>query len=144
MTRNLGDEWTVPALGEYTSPYFASGKIQFQTCTECGTLQHPPDELCGACQGTRLEFREYGSEGRIETFAVVHQAVHPKLKDALPYTVVVVSVDDAPGVHAVGNIVNRPSGDVQIGQRVRAVFEEAEDAETGERWTIPQWEIVEA
>jgi uncharacterized OB-fold protein len=74
---------------------------------------------------------------------VVHQAVHPKLKDALPYTVLVVSVDGAPGVHAIGNLMNREPGDVEIGLRVRAVFEDVEDASTGERWKIPQWEVVD-
>lgn len=142
MTRHLGDEWILPEQSEHTNPYYTSGSIQFQTCSECGTLQHPPDEVCAQCQGTRLEFREYGSEGRIETCAVVHQAVHPRLKDALPYAVAVVSVDGAPGVHAIGNVVNVPPADVEIGQRVRAVFEEVEDSATGERWKIPQWEVV--
>jgi len=143
VTRLLGEDWVLPDLTDDTRAYYASGAIQFQTCCDCGTLQHPPEEVCGHCQGTRLEFREYGDEGRIETFAVVHQAVHPRLKDALPYTVVVVSVDGAPGVHAVGNVSNRAPGDVAIGQRVRAVFEAVESADTGEQWTIPQWEVVE-
>ena len=36
----------------------------------------------------------------------------------------VVSVDGAPGVHAIGNLMNGEPGDVEIGQRVRAVFED--------------------
>ena len=143
MTRTLGDAWLLPDLTDQTRPYFTSGAIHFQTCCDCGTLQHPPEEVCPSCQGTRLEFREYGDQGRVESYAVVHQAVHPKLKDALPYTVLVVSVDGAPGVHAIGNLMNREPGDVEIGLRVRAVFEDVEDASTGERWKIPQWEVVD-
>ena len=46
----------------------------------------------------------------------------------------------APGVNVQGNVVNCPAEDVEIGQRVRAVFEEATDPATGQALLIPQWE----
>ena len=53
-----------------------------------------------------------------------------------------VSIDGAPGCRAFGNILNLPTDQVKIGQKVKAVYEEAVD-EQGEKLLIPQWEVVE-
>ena len=142
MTRHLGDDWLLPGIDDLNREWFTRGAISVQQCDDCQTLQHPPDELCCGCQGGNLSFRECSGEGHIETFAVVHQAVHPALKDSIPYAVVVVSLDDAPGVNAIGNVLNCDPSEVAIGQAVRAVFEEVEPGDGGERLLIPQWEIV--
>ena len=60
------------------------------------------------------------------------------MKDALPDAVVLVSLDDAQGVHAVGNVLNCEAGAAAIGQRERAVFEEVELADGGERLRVPR------
>ena len=142
MTRHLGDDWLLPAIDDLNRPWFTQGTLQVQQCGDCDTLQHPPDEVCCGCQGTNLGFRECSGQGHIESVAIVHQAVHPGLKDALPYAVVVVSLDDAPGVNAIGNVLNREPSQVEIGQAVRAVFEDVDPADGGERLLIPQWEVV--
>jgi uncharacterized OB-fold protein len=142
MTRHLGDDWLLPAIDDLNRPWFTEGTLQVQQCGDCDTLQHPPDEVCCGCQGTNLGFRECRGQGHIESVAIVHQAVHPGLKDALPYAVVVVSIDDAPGVNAIGNVLNREPSQVEIGQAVRAVFEDVEPADGGERLLVPQWEVV--
>jgi len=142
MSRHLGDSWLLPEIDDLNRAWFTRGSIAVQQCDDCQTLQHPPDELCCGCRGANLSFRECSGEGHIESLAIVHQAVHPGLKDALPYAVVVVSLDDAPGVHALGNVLNRKPSEIAIGQTVRAVFEEVEPADGGERLLIPQWEVV--
>ena len=73
---------------------------------------------------------------------VVHHAAHPALAAVVPYAVVVVSIDDAPGANVVGNVLGRAPEDVAIGQRARVCFEEVADPKTGETLRIPQWEIV--
>ena len=142
MTRFLGDNLPVPALDLLNREWFTRGVITIQHCNDCDTLQHPADELCGNCQGNDLGFRECNGDGRIESVAVVHQAVHPGFKDAVPYAVVVVSLSDAPSVSAIGNVVNREPSKVEIGQNVRAVFEEVPATENTERLLIPNWEVV--
>lgn len=141
MSRHLGDRAPLPALDALNREWFTRGALVLQFCADCAAFQHPPEEICTRCQGTRLEWREVAGEGRVESVAVVHQGVHPGLKDAVPYAVVVVSIDAAPGVNAIGNAVNCPPANVAIGQRVRAVFEPAE-APDGTALQIPQWEIV--
>lgn len=142
MTRHLGDTWLLPEIDDLNRAWFTRGAITVQQCEDCQTLQHPPEELCCGCRGKNLGLLECSGEGHIESLAIVHQAVHPGLKDALPYAVVVVSLDDAPGVHAIGNVLNREPSEIAIGLAVRAVFEEVEPADGGERLLIPQWEVV--
>ena len=141
MSRILGDAAPLPALDPMNREWFTRGAIVIQRCTACDAFQHPPEEICERCQHANLEWRECAGEGRIESVAVVHQGVHPGLKESVPYAVVVVSLDAAPGVHVIGNVVDAPPASVAIGQRVRAVFESAE-APDGTPLQIPQWELA--
>ena len=143
MTRHLGENALLPAIDHLNRAWFTSGTITVQACRGCGALQHPPEDVCESCQGTDLGWQTCSGEGQIESVAVVHHPVHPSLADSVPYAVVVVSLDGAPGASAIGNVLNRAPGDVRIGQRVRAVFEEVEDPNGGEVLRIPQWEVVD-
>ena len=69
-------------------------------------------------------------------------AVHPLLRSFVPYAVALVSLDDAPHVRLLGNVLGRRHDQVAIGDRVRVVFEEVKDPESGERLRIPQWEAL--
>jgi uncharacterized OB-fold protein len=68
-----------------------------QACEGCGTLRFPARAYCHRCRGRDWHWRQVSPTGRI----VSHQ---PFLPGALtPYTVVMVSLDDAPGCVMVGN-----------------------------------------
>jgi uncharacterized OB-fold protein len=142
MGRYLGDDWMLPSLTPHNEPFFTAGSIQIQFCEDCGHAQHPPDDLCHACQGRRLAFRACPGTGRVESAAVVHHAVHPALKERVPYVIAIVSVDGAPGCSVQGNVVGCEPAAVEIGQRVRAVFERVTDPRTGTELAIPQWELA--
>jgi hypothetical protein len=142
VIRPFGEKTLLPEIDPLNEAWFTSGQITVQECERCESVQHPPDEMCRSCQSTDLGWRVCSGEGRIESVAVVHHPVHPALADCVPYAVVVVSVKDAPGVNAVGNVVNRPAGEVEIGQSVRAVFEEVADPDGGDSLWIPQWEVI--
>lgn len=139
MARHLGDQWMLPALEPGNREWYTAGVLRVQHCSACGGDQHPPEDVCCSCQSTDLGFRDCGSTGRVESAVVVHHATHPSLKERVPYTVVVVSLDDAPGCNAIGNVVDAEPGGVEIGQAVTAVFETVEDEATGETLRIPLW-----
>ena len=105
-------------------------------------VQHPPTDVCGACQSFEFDERTSAGRGRVESRMVAHYAVHPALKDRVPYVVVLVVLDDLPGVRVIGNVVNRAPHEVAVGQRVRVCFEEAKDPQSGELLRIPQWEVA--
>ena len=142
MSRYLGDDFLLPYLTPNNTPFFTVGTIQIQFCEDCGHAQHPPDDICYACQGTNLVFAPCPGTGRVESCARVHHPIHPALKERVPYVIAIISVDGAPGCNVQGNVINCPAESVEIGQKVRAVFEEAEDPTTKTKFLIPQWEIV--
>jgi len=140
MSRFLGDDWLLPVIDDHNRAYFTVGELMLQACHRCGKAQHPPEDLCRACGSHDVGPRRSNGRGRIESVAVVHHAVHPRLKTRVPYSVALVSVDDAPGVRLLGNVVNARAGDLRIGTPVHVVFEETIDPQSGERLLIPQWE----
>jgi len=142
MSRILGDDWLLPVLDEHNRAYFTAGVLMVQACRTCTHAQHPPEDLCRACGSHDVGPRKSGGHGRIEGVAVVHHAVHPLLKNRLPYAVVLVSIDDAPGVSLLGNVVNAAPSELRIGARVRVVFEAAVDPDSGDHLLIPQWELA--
>jgi uncharacterized OB-fold protein len=142
MDRMLGSGWLLPVLDEHNRAYFTAGKLMVQACRACGHAQHPPEDLCRSCQSHDVGPRASAGLGRVESVVVVHRAVHPALKDRVPYAVALVSVDDAPGTSLLGNVRGAKPHDVAIGARVRVVFEDATDPDSGERLLIPQWELV--
>ncbi len=143
MGRTLGEDFILPRLTPNNTPFFTAGTIQIQSCEDCGHTQHPPDEICYGCQGRNLVFSTCPGTGRIESCTRVHHPVHPGLKDHVPYVIAIVSVDGAPGCAVQGNVIHCPPESVQIGQRVRAVFEEARDPDTKQKLLIPQWELAD-
>jgi uncharacterized protein len=142
VKRVLGDGWAVPALGALNREFFTAGALTLQQCKQCKHIQHPPEDVCEACQSFALGAFASAGEGRIESVAVVTQAVHPLLADRVPYAIVLVSVADAPGILVAGNVVGLAPDAVRIGHRVRVVFEEAKDPRTGDDLRIPQWEVI--
>lgn len=139
MSRHLGDQWMLPELEPLNREWFTAGVLRLQRCGACGADQHPPEDVCGGCQSQDLGFRDCAGTGRVESAVVVHHAVHPALKERVPYAVVVVSLDDAPGCNAIGNVVDALPGEIEIGQAVTAVFETVEDEANGETLQIPLW-----
>jgi hypothetical protein len=142
MSRFLGDDWLLPALDAKNHAWFTSGTLALQACTRCAALQFPPEDACRSCGSFELGTRASAGRGRIESVAIVHHAVHPLLRPRVPYAVVLVALDDARHVRLLGNVLNRAHDQVAIGERVRVVFEEVRDPESGELLRIPQWEAL--
>ena len=142
MSRVLGENWALPALDHLNRSFFTSGQLILQQCGKCGHFQHPPEDICRSCQS--FEVRNFASkgEGRIESVVVAYHPVHPGLADHVPYAIVAVSLDDAPGVLVIGNATGKPHEAFAIGDRVRVVMEIVDDRENGQRLFIPQWEAA--
>ena len=142
MARYLPDNWVLPTVDERTSAFFTSGKILLQTCTSCSTTQHPPEDVCHRCQAMEFEFREFAGKGSIYSYTIVRHPVHPALVEAIPYVVVLVSLDEIPDVRITGNLLDATPEQVQIGLPVVAVWEEITDPESGEVLRLPQWKLA--
>ncbi|GAA4289019.1 hypothetical protein GCM10022262_33800 [Georgenia daeguensis] len=99
-----------------------TGRIRVRECTECGTRQWPPRELCGACQGSSFVPRDVPTTGEVYTYTVMYRAFHPWFKDQLPYGVAVVEVEG--GIRIIGRYVGDDPEGLACGQRMEAVFDD--------------------
>jgi len=131
----LPQDWALPQLTPFNEAWFTSGAIAVQRCTSCSTLQHPPEEVCHACGAMTFDSQVLAPTGTVHSYTVCHYAANSALAGSVPYTVVLVSLDDAPHVRVVGNI---DGADVTIGMPVVATWEQR-TAEDGTVILLPQW-----
>lgn len=135
VTAVLPPDWALPALTPFNEAWFTSGAIAVQRCVACSTLQHPPEEICHACGAMAFDAVTLSPRGTVHSYTVVHYAANKALADAVPYTVVLVSLDDEPDIRVIGNIEGT---EVRIGMPVVATWEER-TAEDGTVILLPQW-----
>jgi uncharacterized OB-fold protein len=141
MAPYMPDNWPIPEVTDFNRDFFTSGKLVVQECAACGNVQHPPEEVCHRCLAMEFRSRETNGLGTVHSYIVVHNPPSPALAEAVPYVVVLVSLDEHPHIRILGNVLNRKPAEVAIGQRVRAAFDDVID-EAGERLLLPQWEVV--
>ena len=119
----LPDDWTLPQPTDVTRVWLTSASLAIQTCTECGVMQHPPEEICHRCAAMTFTTTELAPHGTVYSYTVAHYAVHPALADAVPYAIVLVALDDAPEIRIIGNVIDAPPEAVKIGMPLTAVWE---------------------
>lgn len=136
-TRYLPEEWTLPAITPHNEAFFRGGRdgeLRLQRCAVCATVQHPPNEVCVACQSMDFEYVAVAPAGTVVSYTIVHHPVHPSLRPVVPYNVAVVSVDEHPQVMIVGNVIDTEPDGVEVGLPVTCTW-----AEVGGDIYLPQW-----
>lgn len=99
----------------------ADGILRVQRCDACRRWQQPPNPVCHECLSRELSFEPVNGTGVVYSFTVNHQPWLPHLTD--PYAVIVVELDEQPGLRFVSRLVQTPVDDVTVGMRVRVAFE---------------------
>jgi len=84
------------------------------------------------------EWVPVSGRGTIASRVVVHAPVLPAFRARVPYAVVLVELDEDPGLRLVGNVLDAAPEQVRIGLPVRVAFEALND-----EITLPQWRLVE-
>jgi uncharacterized OB-fold protein len=117
-------------------------ELLVQRCNACRGWQWGPEYVCYHCHSFDLGYERVSGRGRIYSWERSWYPVHPALKDATPYVVVLVELPDADNVRMVGNLLGDPMQSVPIGAEVEAVFED--HGEGGDdAYTLVQWRLVE-
>lgn len=102
-----------------------TGQLRILRCEACQRFIHPPQPICPACLSRRLADTPVAGTGTVLSFTINHQPWFPGLE--VPYAIAIVELDEQPGLRLTTNIVGQPLGEIAIGQRVKAVFEQQED-----------------
>ncbi|MBI4308358.1 MAG: Zn-ribbon domain-containing OB-fold protein [Chloroflexi bacterium] len=97
-------------------------KLVLQRCRDCHQYTFPPRPTCTVCGSNQREWVKASGRGKVYTFVITHQPVHPGLQGKTPWNIVVVELEE--GVHVISNIVQCALQDIQIGLPVEAVFED--------------------
>ena len=128
------------------APFWAAlkrGQLTVQHCAQCQVWMFPTRVRCSGC-GEPPVWQPVSGKGRIWSYTRVHPPVLPAFAPFTPYPVVIVELDEQPGIRMVGNLANCASdpinfvkGDIVIGTRVEALIRDLGDAS----W--PAWRVIE-
>jgi uncharacterized OB-fold protein len=116
-----------PTVTGDTRPFWEACRrheLVVQRCAGCRALRHPPSPVCWRCRSFDHDWVAVSGRGTVFTHAVVHRAFLPELAAHVPYTVVVVALDDAPGVRVVSNLVDAAEGELAVGLPVEVWFDD--------------------
>ena len=103
-------------------------ELVLQRCRQCQTVQHRPRAVCAGCLGNDIEHFVASGRGSVYTYTITHQNGVPPFRDALPYVLAYVDLEEGPRLMT--NIVDCEPGQVAIGMPVVVDFQ---DVEGGER-----------
>ena len=118
----------VPAQTADSRPFWAAtreGRIDIQRCAACGRHRFYPRLLCPECWSDEAEWVTSTGTGEIYSFTIVRRAPSPGFRQALPYAVAMVDLDE--GVRLVGELIIEDLDAITVGARVSAVFERLDD-----------------
>ena len=109
------------------------GELRIQKCGACGELRHPPGPMCPACGATQPDYVVAKGTGTVYSY-VVHR--HPPVPGKeLPILLALVELDE--GVRMVGELLDVPDDEVEIGMGVEVSLVRVDD-----ELTLPAWRLT--
>jgi uncharacterized OB-fold protein len=130
----------LPLPDEVSRPFWEGCKrreLRMQRCAACQRMRFTPRVLCPHCHSAESEWVPVSGRGTIYSRVVCHPPVLPAFAPRVPYAVVLVELDEDPGLRLVGNVLGSPAEAVRIGQRVEVTFEDVSD-----EIALPQWRLA--
>ena len=98
----------------------ARGELVLQRCGRCGVIQHRPRALCASCLSSEILHFVASGRGTIYTYTITHQNQAPGFREAVPYVLAYVELDEGPRL--LTNIVECALEQVRIGLPVQVDF----------------------
>jgi uncharacterized OB-fold protein len=121
----------------HTEPFWEAARehrLVAQRCGKCATFRMPPGPFCHVCRSQDVDWVELPGTGTVFTYTVTRHALIPAMRDAVPYAVVVVALDGAPGTRLVGTFVGGDPDTVSIGTRVAVAWDDLDEFTTVPRF----------
>jgi uncharacterized OB-fold protein len=114
-----------------TGPFFAAARqhrLVILHCAGCHAVLHMPRAYCHRCGSWDTHWDDMSGRAALYTWTAVTHQVHPAFP--VPYTVVVVKLDDA-DVNLMGSLPGLP--ELRIGQAMEVWYQTVGDA------VVPNW-----
>lgn len=118
----------LPLLNDTNRFFWTSGedgKLRFLKCSDCGTLIHPPVNVCGNCLSREQHIVEVSGRATLVGFTVNHQMWLPMIEP--PYVIGLVEIVEQSGLRLTTNIIDCQEQDLAIGMPLEVTFEHYED-----------------
>jgi uncharacterized OB-fold protein len=112
-----------------------SGEVAIRMCNGCDAVLHMPRAYCHYCGSWDGRWQTVAGRGTVYSWTVVEHRVHPAFP--VPYTILLVELDDLPGTRLMGHLAGAPA--VSVGQRVEAWFETLDEDGAV---VLPQWRLL--
>jgi hypothetical protein len=116
----------LPRVDEECSGYWEAlvrHELVVQRCGDCGTRRFPPRAVCPACLSSATQWQRASGHGVVYSFTVVHQNQAPGFREAVPYVLAVVELEE--GLRLTTNVVGCAPEDVRVGMPVVIEFDDA-------------------
>lgn len=91
----------------------AERRLVVQRCDACGHWIWQPRPVCPRCHADSPAWTDVSGSGTVVSWTVIHPPVLPVWQEAVPFTLLLVELDDAPGVRMVGQLVDAEGARVQ-------------------------------
>lgn len=102
-------------------------KVRLQRCRACESWIYYPRSHCNRCLSRDLEWNEIPGTGTLHTFSLARVPTAIFFADEVPQMLAVVELDE--GVRLSTTLVGVDEQSIEIGMRVRPVFEPTEGGE---------------
>jgi uncharacterized OB-fold protein len=115
----------LPVIDALTRPYWDHARahaLSVQRCSACGHRHFPPGPVCPVCLSDAQDWEIVSGRGTLLTWARFHRAYWSGFKDAIPYDVCIVKLEEGPVV--LGNFAGETPAGLRMGMALRAVFED--------------------
>jgi uncharacterized protein len=126
-----------PGPSPTTAAFWAGARerrLMLPRCIGCRRWLHPQAAGC-RCRAVEVEWQEASGRATLVAFTMVRRAAHPALAGDVPYTILLVALDEGP------QLVSGLPGDghrLRIGERLQVRFDEIDD-----ELTLPRFAPLE-
>jgi uncharacterized OB-fold protein len=104
--------------------FCAKRELRFQRCGGCRAFSFPPLTGCRECGSTDVEWVAVAGRGRVFSYTIVHHPATSDVVEEVPYPVVAVEFDDAPGVRLISNVLDIDIDEIAVGLELDLVWDE--------------------
>ncbi len=121
-------KFLAPDITADSAPYWQALKrhvLQLQQCAACAGFRFPPLPSCPKCGALGGQWVETSLHGRLCSWTEIFHPLDPRLKDEVPFVLVLVDLDAGPRVSA--RLVGADPQALRIGMRVTARFDDLDD-----------------
>jgi hypothetical protein len=104
------------------------GEVRLQRCRACETWIFYPRSNCPACLSRDLEWRTVAGTGFVHTYTIARTPTAAFFADEVPQKLAIIELDE--GVRLNSTLVDVSEDEIEIGMRVKPVFEPTKGGES--------------